>query len=115
MEYAVILFMLKKRRKPFRTIDQGLKHLFPSKTSNGEASQPLRSPAHRDNSVPQPPDVGLSFRKQALVENIDAWAMWISPPIFVVWNVCYWLTYRPWTNKLLSDNTLLDYIVQKRH
>merc|ERR1719419_1695541 len=53
MEYAVILFMLKKRRKPFRTIDQGLKHLFPSKTSNGEASQPLRSPAHRDNSVPQ--------------------------------------------------------------
>jgi len=115
MEYAVILFMLKKRRKPFRTIDQGLKHLFPSKTSNGEASQPLRSPAHRDNSVPQPPDVGLSFRKQALVENIDAWAMWISPPIFVVWNLCYWLTYRPWTNKLLSDNTLLDYIVQKRH
>ena len=49
MEYAVILFMLKKKRKPFRTIDQGLKNLFTSKASNGEASQPLRSPTHRES------------------------------------------------------------------
>jgi len=143
MEYAVILFMLKKRRKPFRTIDQGLKHLFPSKTSNGEVTQPLRSPSHRENNNPQhglgsseftikqavvleeeeeedkeekvqSPEVGLTFRKQALVENIDAWAMWISPPIFIFWNICYWIAYRPWTNKLVSDNTLLDYVVQRK-
>ena len=49
MEYAVILFMLKKKRKPFRTIDQGLKNLFTSKASNEEASQPLHSPTHREN------------------------------------------------------------------
>ena len=36
MEYAVILLMLKKRRKPMRTIDQGLRHLFAA--SNGAAA-----------------------------------------------------------------------------
>ena len=50
MEYAVILFMLKKRVKPVRTIDQGLKNLFPSITSNGDATQPLRSPSCRENN-----------------------------------------------------------------
>ena len=49
MEYAVILFLLKKKRKPFRTIDQGLKNLFTSKASNGEAAQPLRSPQYRES------------------------------------------------------------------
>ena len=53
MEYAVILFMLKKRRMPFHTIDRGLKHLFPTKTSNGEATQPLQSPTIRENNNPQ--------------------------------------------------------------
>ena len=38
--------------------------------------------------------VGLSVRKQALVDNIDAWAMWISPPLFVVFNIIYWIFYR---------------------
>ena len=37
MEYAVILFLLKTRRKPLRTIDQGFKHLFEQHNgSNGE-------------------------------------------------------------------------------
>ena len=38
--------------------------------------------------------VGLTERKQALVDNIDAWAMWISPPIFVLFNLVYWVYYR---------------------
>ena len=39
-------------------------------------------------------DYGLSRHKQDLVDNIDAWAMWISPPLFVIWNFFYWLVYQ---------------------
>ena len=39
-------------------------------------------------------ELGLTARKQALVDNIDAWAMWISPPVFVVFNAVYWVSYR---------------------
>jgi len=87
IEYAVILLLLKKRRKPRRTIDEGLKTLF----SNGEANQ-----ARREQTPPRRPhiDVGLTARKQALVDNIDAWAMWVSPPIFIVFNLIYWIAYR---------------------
>merc|ERR1719410_1235541 len=35
MEYAVILFLLKTRRKPMRTIDQGFKYLFDARAGNG--------------------------------------------------------------------------------
>ena len=38
--------------------------------------------------------VGLTTRKQALVDNIDAWAMWISPPVFILFNFIYWISYR---------------------
>merc|ERR1719273_68273 len=37
LEYAVILLMLKKRRKPRRTIDEGLKNLFSQSNSNSAA------------------------------------------------------------------------------
>ena len=59
MEYAVILFLLKKKRKPFRTIDQGLKNLF-NNSSNGEA-QPLRSPGHAENK--EEPPVSIIYSK----------------------------------------------------
>merc|ERR1712106_694742 len=86
MEYAVILLLLKKRRKPKRTIDQGLKTLF----SNGDAAQ-----GRRQQEIIKPPvDTGLSARKQGLVDNIDAWAMWTSPPVFVLFNCVYWIAYR---------------------
>ena len=39
-------------------------------------------------------ELGLTARKQALVDNIDAWAMWISPPIFLVFNLVYWVSFR---------------------
>lgn len=41
LEYAVILLMLKKRRKPRRTIDEGLKNLFSQSNVNNvnEAGQ----------------------------------------------------------------------------
>ena len=38
LEYAVILLLLKKRRKPKYTIDSGLKKMF---SNNGDASQPM--------------------------------------------------------------------------
>lgn len=85
IEYAVILLLLKKRRKPRRTIDEGLKTLF----SNGDASQPRREEMKKPHV-----EVGLTARKQALVDNIDAWAMWISPPIFIIFNLIYWIAYR---------------------
>merc|ERR1719260_148274 len=93
IEYAVILLLLKKRRKPRRTIDEGLKTLF----SNGDASQTRRE-------EPKKPaiEAGLTVRKQALVDNIDAWAMWISPPIFILFNCIYWIAYRHVETDILS-------------
>merc|ERR1711872_939615 len=96
LEYAVILLMLKKRRKPRRTIDEGLKNLF-SQSNSSSTTEPA---AHSSRRKQPYVEVGLTARKQALVDNIDAWAMWISPPIFVLFNIIYWVAYRPWTNKL---------------
>jgi hypothetical protein len=43
LEYAVILLMLKKRRKPRRTIDEGLKNLFSqANNSNNEGERERR-------------------------------------------------------------------------
>jgi len=129
MEYAAILLLLKKRRKPLRTIDQGLRQLF--RASNGAAALPLADTTTRETepgsertgrlrektmlvtyannsaviteAIPDTnrrdnqraaPEVGLSERKQAIVDNIDAWAMWVSPPMFLTWNLCYWIAYR---------------------
>ena len=123
MEYAVILFLLKTRRKPKRNIDQvkeltsllynratkclqDFKNLFdPENANNGDVSQPLRSPSpKRRSTMPRSEAVA---EKQALVENIDAWAMWLAPPVFIFWNICYWLAYRPWTNRLVSEDSLV--------
>ena len=73
MEYAVILFLLKKKRKPFRTIDQGLKHLFTNnKANNGEAAQPLRSPEHRESR---------QFQVNALIlKPVDSFVFLVSGP-----------------------------------
>jgi len=87
LEYAVILLMLKKRRKPRRTIDEGLKNLF-SQNNVAEGS------GHGGRRKQPYVEVGLTARKQALVDNIDAWAMWVFPPVFVLFNVIYWVAYR---------------------
>ena len=47
IEYAVILLLLKKRRKPRRTIDEGLKTLF----SNGDATQSKREETRKPVSI----------------------------------------------------------------
>ena len=31
---------------------------------------------------------------KAICDNIDAWAMWLSPPAFVIFNLTYWFTYQ---------------------
>ena len=36
----------------------------------------------------------MSAHKQALCDNIDAWTMWLSPPIFLTFNLVYWIAYR---------------------
>ena len=33
---------------------------------------------------------------QAVCDNIDAWAMWLSPPAFIIFNMAYWLAYQEW-------------------
>jgi len=89
LEYAAILLLLKKRRKPLREIEKKM-----------ELNKP-------------PPPVGLTARKQALVDNIDAWAMWISPPVFIFFNFVYWISYRPWTNKIYVDEvSLMEYVTK---
>jgi len=105
IEYAVILLLLKKRRKPRRTIDEGLMSMFTNTTStNGSgAESTANSTQHstRDKKVPHV-ELGLTARKQALVDNIDAWAMWISPPVFVVFNAVYWVSFRHVGTELFS-------------
>ena len=68
--------------------------------SNGQRGE---SPKKVGSSVPMSNTNGflhlqtgesLSVRKQGLVDNIDAWAMWISPPVFIVFNCIYWVAYR---------------------
>ena len=77
----------------------------PENTNNGDVSQPLRSPSPK--RMPAVPRSEAVAGKQALVENIDAWAMWLAPPVFIFWNLCYWLAYRPWTNRLVSEDSLV--------
>jgi len=125
MEYAAILLLLKKRRKPKYSIDVGLKKMF----NNGDATQPLQggrragsggpgtptsagameeakrmgesgeenetqAPIRRKKvkvaAVDPPPDA----RTKAICDNIDAWALWVSPPVFILFNIAYWFAYQ---------------------
>lgn len=75
-----------------------------NKTKQGSASHRSRkrrksrpggySPIYQTRQSKNEEDYGLSKHKQDLVDNIDAWAMWISPPLFVLWNFAYWLFYQ---------------------
>jgi len=108
MEYAAILMLLKKRRKPKRTIDEGLKTIFPIATRNGDVNQPVQRPERKKNNVGggvarAVPDT-VTPHKQALCDNIDAWALWISPPVFLFFNLVYWVAYRH-VNEFDFDNT----------
>jgi len=41
-------------------------------------------------SSPGPPPTA---RTQAVCDNCDAWALWLSPPAFILFNIAYWLAY----------------------
>ncbi len=30
---------------------------------------------------------------QEVCDNVDAWAMWLSPPAFILFNLAYWFAY----------------------
>lgn len=50
MEYAAILLLLKKRRRPRKTIDEGLKSVFPmvaANTGNGDVNQTVQRPERK--------------------------------------------------------------------
>lgn len=83
IEYAVILLFMKKRRKPRSTIDKGLKTMFRSENNQDQIN--------RERNMKQA-ELGMSARKQFLVDNIDAWAMWLAPPIFFIFNMIYWVS-----------------------
>ena len=96
------MLLLKKRRKPTRSIDEGLKSVFsqiaPNNPENGEIN-PQRP--RRRKPLPEPgpgPGPGgqarVSEHKQALCDNIDAWALWVSPPVFLVFNCIYLVLLR---------------------
>ena len=63
---------------------------------NGEVSNPQRP--QRRKVYPQvgtgPADNKVSDHKQAVCDNIDAWALWVSPPVFFIFNCIYWIAYR---------------------
>lgn len=41
-------------------------------------------------AVDPPPDA----RTKAICDNIDAWALWVSPPVFILFNIAYWFAYQ---------------------
>jgi len=126
LEYAVILLLLKKRRKPQNSINAGLKKMF----NNGDALQPLSTSTSRRAGSPDPAsptsqlgmeeckrngesgddeinaplrrkrvklaalDPPVDARTKAICDNIDAWAMWLSPPLFIIFNIAYWFAYQ---------------------
>ena len=53
MEYAAILLLLKKRRRPRKTIDEGLKSVFPvvaagaAGAGNGDVNQSVQRPERK--------------------------------------------------------------------
>ena len=54
----------------------------------------LESAANSGLIHPQVNDSRVDAAMYELCENIDAWAMWISPPMFLIFNIAYWLTYQ---------------------
>jgi len=95
MEYAAILLLLKKRRRPTRKVDEGLATVLQlSLTQNNENGDinPQR-PQRRKAPASASGDPRLSEHKQALCDNIDAWALWVSPPVFLLFNCIYWIVY----------------------
>jgi len=121
LEYAVILLLLKKQRKPEYSINAGLKKMFDN--SNGDALTNNRgagasSPQNAldeakritvgesgDETEAQVPirrkkvkllaiDPPVDAHTKAICDNIDAWAMWLSPPLFIIFNVAYWFAYQ---------------------
>ena len=39
-------------------------------------------------------DPPVDARTKAICDNIDAWAMWLSPPFFILFNVAYFFAYQ---------------------
>jgi len=117
MEYAVILLLLKKQRKPEYSINAGLKKMFSNgaKAPAGATSPPGQSALEEakrmtvgesgDETEAQAPirrkkvkllaiDPPVDAHTKAICDNIDAWAMWLSPPLFIIFNIAYWFAYQ---------------------
>ena len=39
-------------------------------------------------------DPPVDAHTKAICDNIDAWAMWLSPPLFIIFNIAYWFAYQ---------------------
>jgi len=39
-------------------------------------------------------DAPIHPHTQATCDNIDYWALWIAPPIFIIFNIAYWMSYK---------------------
>jgi len=47
---------------------------------------------------------GVSPEIHETCDNIDLWAMWISPPVFVIFNLAYWLFYQHFYEDLVLND-----------
>jgi hypothetical protein len=119
MEYAVILLLLKKQRKPEYSINAGLKKMFNNgdavtNTRGTGASSPqsaleeakrmtvgesgdeneVQAPIRRKKVKLLAIDPPVDAHTKAICDNIDAWAMWLSPPLFIIFNIAYWFAYQ---------------------
>lgn len=121
LEYGVILLLLKKRRKPQYSIDAGLQKMFnngdamqplqskrempnsPSAAQGscleeakrmGESGDENEAPIKRKRIKLVAMDPPVDARTKAICDNIDAWAMWLSPPLFIIFNCAYWFAYQ---------------------
>ena len=80
MEYAAILLLLKKRRRPRKTIDEGLKSVFPMVTAgagNGDLNQPVQRPERK--KVGRSLQTERVFRLQLLLDLAPGGVMFCVP------------------------------------
>jgi len=48
----------------------------------------------KNQKTRQAHDAPIHPHTQAICDNIDYWALWIAPPIFIIFNIAYWLSYK---------------------
>jgi len=87
-----------ERRKIMEEADNGLTRVLPPHTPDlcedeGEKGGVMEPQPRVEQLQTRVAGETVTAHKQALCDNIDAWALWVSPPVFFFFNCVYWIAY----------------------